>query len=343
MDWAVVLAGGSGSRFWPLSSPVKPKHLLPLTGSRTTAEETLERLRGFIPLERTLVVTNALLAPMLIRHLALDPDNVLVEPRPASTGPALAWATAEALRRDPDAAILALHADWAIGDAEEFTRTSATALAVAREYDRLVTVGIVPSRPETGYGYIVPETPLGDSARTVARFAEKPDAGRALTLMAEGALWNSGLFAWTAPRLLAEVRAHSPEIAPHLQRLEQGDVAGFFAAVTVVSIDVAVLERSRAVAVVPGHFDWDDIGTWEALARVRPCDEHGNVIVGPVTMFESSECIAWSDGPPLVVSGMHEAIVVAANGRILVMNRAGAADLKRTLEALPEAVRELPS
>lgn len=343
MDWAVVLAGGSGSRFWPLSSPTKPKHLLPLAGSRTTAQETVERLRDFIPLERTLVVANATLAPMLIEHLGLDRANVLVEPRAASTGPALVWATSEALRRDPAAGILALHADWAIGDAEEFTTTAATALAVARKHDRLVTVGIVPSRPETGYGYIVPDTPLGESARTVARFAEKPDARTALTLMAEGALWNSGLFAWTAPRLLAEVRAHTPEIAPYLDRLNQGDVAGFFASVTAVSIDVGVLERSRAVAVVPGNFDWDDIGTWEALARVRPRDGNGNVTVGPVTMFESSDCIAWSDGTPIVVSGLHDAVVVAANGRVLVINRTGVADLKRTLEALPAAVRDLPS
>jgi mannose-1-phosphate guanylyltransferase len=343
MDWAVVLAGGSGSRFWPLSSPGKPKHLLPLTGSRSTAMETLERLRGFIPLEQTLVVTNAPLAPLLIQHLGLDPANVLVEPRAASTGPALVWATTEALRRDPDAAILALHADWAIGDAAEFARTAATALSVARDHDRLVTVGIIPSRPETGYGYIVPGQPLGDSARSVARFAEKPDAATALTLMAEGALWNSGLFAWTAPRLLTEVRAHAPEIAPHLARLDRGDVAGFFASVTAISIDVAVLERSRSVAVVPGRFDWDDVGTWEALARVRPRDPEGNVVVGPVTVFESSECIAWSDGTPLVLSGLRETIVVSANGRVLVMHRAGAADLKRTLDALPPDVRELPA
>jgi mannose-1-phosphate guanylyltransferase len=343
MDWAVILAGGSGSRFWPLSSPTKPKHLLPLAGSGTTAGDTLERLRGFIPLERILVVTNPQLAPLLMERLSLDPANVLVEPRAASTGPALVWATSEVLRRDPHGAVLALHADWAIGDAAGFTRTAATALSVAREHDRLVTVGIVPSRPETGYGYIVPGTPLGDSARSVARFAEKPDAGTALTLMAEGALWNSGLFAWTAQRLLAEVRSHAPEIAPQLERLDRGDLAGFFSSVTAVSIDVAVLERSRAVAVVPGNFDWDDIGTWEALARVRPRDQQGNVVVGPVTMFESTECIAWSDGTPVVVSGLHEIIVVAANGRVLLMNRAGAADLKRTLEALPADVRTLPS
>lgn len=342
MDWAVVIAGGSGSRFWPLTTPTRPKQLLPLAGSRTTAQETLDRLEGLIPRARTLVVTNPELAPLMIEHLQLDPANVLVEPRSASTGPALVWATTEILRRDPSATVLALHADWAVGDQAAFARTAEAALFAARNHDRLVTVGIVPSRPETGYGYIVPGTPLGAEARTVARFTEKPDAATALDLMEAGALWNSGLFAWTAPRLLAEVRAHTPEIGPHLICLAEGDVQGFFDAVTSVSIDVGVLERSQAVAVVPGNFDWDDIGTWEALSRVRPRDAQGNVVVGPVTMFEASDCIAWSDGTPLVVSGMRDTIVVAANGRVLVLDRADAADLKRTLKALPSEVRELP-
>jgi mannose-1-phosphate guanylyltransferase len=341
MDWAVVIAGGSGSRFWPLSSPSRPKQLLPLAGARTTAQETLDRLQGLIPKSRTLVVTNSVLGAMMIEHLDLDPANVLIEPRSASTGPALVWATAEALRRDPSAAVLALHADWAVGDQASFARTAETALFTARNHDLLVTVGIVPSRPETGYGYIIPGEPLDGVARRVARFTEKPDAATALDLMTQGALWNSGLFAWTAPRLLSEVRTHTPEIAPHLIFLAEGNVPGFFDAVTSITIDVGVLERSQAVAVVPGNFDWDDIGTWEALARVRPRDENGNVVVGPATMFESSDCIVWSEGALMVVSGMREAIVVAANGRVMVLHRSGAADLKRTLKALPPEVRDI--
>jgi mannose-1-phosphate guanylyltransferase len=279
---------------------------------------------------------------MMIEHLHLDPANVLIEPRSASTGPALVWATAEALRRDPSAAVLALHSDWAVGDQAGFAKSAETALFAARNHDRLVTVGIVPRRPETGYGYIIPGPPLDGKACRVVRFTEKPDAATALDLMARGALWNSGLFAWTAPRLLAEVRAHTPEIAPHLIHLAEGNIPAFFEAVTAVTIDVGVLERSQAVAVVPGNFDWDDIGTWEALARVRPRDGQGNVSVGPVTMFESSDCIAWSDGTPIVVSGMRDVVVIAANSRVLVLNRSNAPDLKRTLNALPPEVRDIP-
>jgi mannose-1-phosphate guanylyltransferase len=161
--------------------------------------------------------------------------------------------------------------------------------------------------------------------------------------MAEGALWNSGLFAWTAERLLAEVRAHAPEIAGLLPRLEAGDVAGFFEKVPATSIDVGVLERSERVAVVPGHFDWDDVGTWEALARVRARDQHGNVAVGTVALHDASDCIVWSERVPIVVSGVQDVIVVEANGRVLVLARSQAAELKRILERLPPEIRELPA
>ncbi len=343
MDWAVILAGGSGLRFWPLSSPTRPKQLLPLAGARSTAEDTLDRLAGFIPSARTLIVTGAGLAALLSDRLGIDPRNVLVEPRAASTGPALLWATWEIRRRDPAAAILSLHADWVVGDPAAFVSTAASALAAARAHDRLVTVGIVPSRPETGYGYIVPGQPLDRGARTVLRFAEKPDASTALDLMAEGALWNSGLFAWTADRLLAEIQAHTPELARELPRLEADDVAGFFAAVPSTSIDVALLERSERVAVVPGHFDWDDVGTWEALARVRPRDRQGNIAVGQVVLHDASDCIVWSDAIPIVVSGVHDVVVVEANGRVLVMDRSQAGELKRLLETLPAEIRDLPA
>jgi mannose-1-phosphate guanylyltransferase len=341
MRWAVLLAGGSGTRFWPLSTPQTPKQLLPLSGAGSTAEESVERLTGLIPRERVLVVAGEALAGRLRAMLNVPADNFLVEPQPASTAPALIWATWEARRRDPDAEVLSLHADWAVGDASAFRRTADDALRTARAHDRLVTVGVVPSRPETGYGYIVPGAPLDDGARTVARFSEKPDAATALDLMAAGALWNSGLFAWTAGRLLAEVARHTPEVASGLSRLEAGDVPGFFRAVTPISIDVGLLERSGAVAVVTGAFAWDDVGTWQALARVRPKDPSGNVLVGKGVLQESHDCIVWSDRDPIVLCGVQDLIVVQANGRILVMPTERAAAMKQLLDALPPEIRDI--
>jgi mannose-1-phosphate guanylyltransferase len=343
MRWAVVLAGGSGTRFWPLSTPENPKQLLPLAGSTSTSEESIDRLAGLIPRDRILVVTGAALAPRIRERLNLPARNILVEPRAASTAPALIWATAEAQRRDPEAEVLSLHADWAVGDAAAFRRTADTALTTARQHDRLVTVGVVPSRPETGYGYIVPGPPLGDGAHMVARFSEKPDAATALDLMAAGALWNSGLFAWTAERLLAEVEAHTPEVAPHLPTLRSGDIERFFRDVTPISIDVGLLERSASVAVVSGAFAWDDVGTWQALTRVRPKDTSGNVVVGNGFMHESEDCIVWSDRDTVVLSGVQDLIVVQANGRILVMPAERATSMKRLLDALPPEIRDVSS
>jgi mannose-1-phosphate guanylyltransferase len=238
---------------------------------------------------------------------------------------------------------LSLHADWAVGDAAAFRRTADTALTIARQHDCLVTVGVVPSRPETGYGYIVPGPSLGDGARMVARFSEKPDAATALDLMAAGALWNSGLFAWTAERLLAEVEAHTPEIAPQLPALKASEVERFFREVTPISIDVGLLERSPSVAVVSGSFAWDDIGTWQALTRVRPKDPSGNLAVGNAFLHDSEDCIVWSDRDIIVLSGVQDLIVVQANGRVLVMPSERAGSMKQLLDALPPEIRDVHS
>jgi mannose-1-phosphate guanylyltransferase len=287
-------------------------------------------------------VAGKTLAPKLLEKLKLSPDNMLIESRPASTAPALIWATWEAQRRDPDAEVLSLHADWAVGDAAAFRRTADVALTTARSHERLVTVGVVPSRPETGYGYIVPGPPLDEVSHTVARFSEKPDAATALDLMAAGALWNSGLFAWTARRLLEETSSHTPEVAGALPHLQQGDVAGFFQAVTPISIDVGLLERSGAVAVVRGAFAWDDVGTWQALARVRPKDTSGNVVIGKAFLNDSHDCIVWADQDAVVLSGVQDLVVVQANGRILVMPTERAAAMKELLDQLPRDIRDIP-
>jgi len=340
--WAAVLAGGSGTRFWPLSTPAHPKQMLALTGDAPLLVQAVRRLEGLVPPERVFIVTGAALADETRRLLpALPADHVLTEPRAASTAPALVWATHEIRRRDPDAAVLSLHADWWVGDDARFRDTAARALDVAERHDVLVTVGVVPTRPDTGYGYIEPGEPLDGDVRTVKRFTEKPDAETAERLVASGALWNSGLFAWTAARLFMETAALAPEIAPHLPLLERGDVPSFFAAVAPVAIDVSHFERSQRVAVVPGAFPWDDVGTWAALARVRAHDAAGNVSAGEVVAHEASDCVAWADDGALVLDGVHDLVVVRANGITLVTTRDRAPQLKDLLAVLPESLRTL--
>jgi mannose-1-phosphate guanylyltransferase len=289
---------------------------------------------------RIIVVTSAGLAAAFRDQLGLGDSNVLVEPTAQSTGPALTWATHEIHRRDPAAVILSLHADWHLPDHAAFRRVADAALSVSEREPFLVTVGVVPSRPDPGFGYIVPG-PSFDGGRRVARFIEKPGIAEAAELIAAGALWNSGLFAWRATTLLEQVVAVCPELAGGLPDLDRGDVAGFFRRSGSIAIDRAVLERSGEVAVIPGTFPWDDIGTWESLARVRSTDPAGNVLIGDVFVADSTGVIGWSDSTPIVIAGLSDIVVVAANGRVLVMDRRRAADLKSVLERLPAGVRDL--
>jgi len=327
--WAVILAGGSGTRFWPLSTPERPKQLLPLAGDRPLVAQAVTRLAGLVPADRILLITGpALVDRVLEAAPEVAREQVLVEPRAASTAPALVWAAHWIAARDPGAQMLSLHADWAVGDDAAFRDAAARALALARTHDLLVTVGVRPTRDETGYGYVVPGARVG-RARRVGRFEEKPTRARAARLRRQGALWNTGLFAWGVDRFLAEARAHARELRRAWPALAAGDVTGFYADATPVAVDVAVLERTERLAVIAGRFPWDDIGSWDALRRIRPRDAQGNVVVGDVTIGpEVRDCVLWTEGEPLTVLGARDLVVVHANGRLLVTGPGRAEQLK---------------
>ncbi|MEI6739726.1 MAG: mannose-1-phosphate guanylyltransferase [Gemmatimonadaceae bacterium] len=338
--WTVVLAGGVGSRFWPLSTPDRPKQLLPLVGSEPMLLETLQRLEPLAPLERTLVLTNASLREAVLAMTpGLPPENVIAEPRPAGTCAALAWAAREVAERDgPEAVMVCVHADWAIAEVEEFQRTLAEAAAVASREQALVTVGIVPTRPDPGFGYIQVGAPLHGAVHQVLRFVEKPDRTRAATMVAEGYLWNSGIFAWRVGDLLDEIRAHTPEVHPALEAAG-GDLGTFFATVQSVAIDVGVLERSDRVLVLPGRFGWDDVGTWAALHRVRAHDAHGNATHGQTFLLQAEGNVVHAEDNAVVLYGVSDLVVVVRNGLVMVTTRDKAADLKTLLDALPLELR----
>jgi mannose-1-phosphate guanylyltransferase len=339
--WNVVLAGGVGSRFWPLSTPDRPKQLLPLVSDAPMLQDTLERLRPSAPAERTLVLTNASLRDAVLRLAPeLPPEHVIAEPRPAGTCAALAWAARLIAQRDGDAAVMVCtHADWAIEDVTSFRSTLDRAAQVAHDEQALVTVGIVPSRPDPGFGYIQPGALLHDDVHAVARFAEKPDRDTAVRMVAEGYLWNSGIFAWRVGDLLAELRAHTPEVYPALEAAGN-DLAAFFATVRSIAIDVGVLERSERVLVLPGQFGWDDVGTWAALHRVRQHDAQDNAMLGPSFALQSRGNVVHADNTRVVLYGVNDLVVVARAGLVMVTTREHAADLKTLLDALPDEVRE---
>ncbi len=333
--WAAILAGGSGTRFWPLSTSERPKQLLPLAGDRPLLAQAVSRLKGLVPPERTLILTGPFLVDRVAATIPEVPRaNIFAEPRAASTAPALVWAAHWISKHDPGGHMLSLHADWAVGDDRAFRAAATHALDVAAEHDVLVTVGVQPSRSETAYGYIVPGKPVG-SGRRVQRFVEKPSPARAALLRRRGALWNTGLFAWGVARFLGEAGAYARELTAGWAALSAGDVPRFFGAVTPVAVDVAVLERTKRLAVVAGAFPWDDIGSWDALLRIRRTDAHGNVTVGNVTLGDDvRRSVIWSESEHVAVVGIQDTVVVRANGHTLVMPTGQAERLKALVQEL---------
>ena len=340
--WAVILAGGVGSRFWPVSTPSRPKQLLPLATEEPMLADALARMAPLVPSERTLILTNAGLVPAIAALApALPRENIIAEPRPAGTAAALAWAAHEIERRGGrDAVMLSVHADWAIGDAEEFRNALSRAARAAESHRALVTVGVLPVRPDPGFGYIQPGEELADGARRVARFVEKPSRERAAVMVRDGYLWNSGIFAWRVGDFLDEVRAHTPEVAPHLAA-HGDDLAAFFGAVSEgIAVDVGVLERSDRVLVLAGDFGWDDVGTWAALKRVRPLDDAGNALSGLVHALESRDNVVHAGGNAVVLYGVRDLVVVTRDGLTLVTTVDKASDLKTLIQSLPTALRD---
>lgn len=341
--WVVVLAGGVGSRFWPLSTPERPKQLLALINDRSLLENTLERIAPLVPAARTLILTSASLVNAIARALPfLDAGNIIAEPRPAGTAAALAFAAALiAERASRDAVMMCVHADWAIGDVDGFRATMAHAADVAEREHGLVTVGIVPTRAEPGFGYIESGDPVANGdAHRVFRFVEKPTRERAAEMVAAGYLWNSGIFVWRVGDFLDETHAHTPEVASALGEMDgQPDSAErFFAAARSVSVDVGVLERSSCVYVVAGDFGWDDVGTWAALHRVRAADADGNVASGTVHAAESSNNVVHAESNTVVLYGVSDLVVITRAGLTVVTTREKSADLKTLVASLPESL-----
>ncbi len=354
---AVIMAGGSGTRFWPASRARRPKQFLPLGGDgRSLLQAAVDRCRGLVPSDRIWIVTNATQAADLHGVVADFPrEQVVVEPMARDTAPCVALAAARIAARDSHATMLVLPADHRIEPERAFHDAVRLATAVAADGRTLVTFGIRPTHPATGYGYIQVGAALAGHAgvHRVDRFREKPDAATAREYLANGNfVWNAGIFVWQVEALFAAMAAGAPELRAAADAMlvaaRAGDDAALraaFVAAPKTSVDYAVLEHAPDVAVVPASWRWDDLGSFPALTAVADPDAAGNVAVltgGATTeAFDAKNCVVYAEGRRLVgLLGVEDLVVVAVDDAVLVCPKSRAEDVKRLLQQLRDRGRD---
>jgi len=343
----VIIAGGKGTRFWPLSRAQRPKQLLKILSRKSLIDETAERVSGLGGRQQTLVVTVAEQVGALKKELsALPKNNFLAEPLGKNTAPCIGLAALEVLRRDPNGVMVVLPADHWVADVKGFQRVLKTAITLAKKLDRLVTIGIRPDYPETGYGYIMKSGKLAASgaAFQVKRFTEKPNEAAAKKLIRQGSLWNSGIFVWKAALLLDLLNRCQPEIGAALGRIGTAakgkslgnpspalrrTIAREYGKMPSISIDFAVLEKAGAegkVVTVEADFGWSDVGSWAAVHRMMDKDVHGNAGNGRWVQIGAKNCLIHSPDRLVVLLGIENAVVVDTPDAILI------GDLNRSQE-----------
>ena len=353
--YAVIMAGGAGTRFWPASRSLRPKQLLPLAGGseETLLAATVRRLAPLVTEDRVVVVTGEHLAEATAKAVPGVPrSQILCEPAPRNTAPCIAWATATIARLDPDALVAVLPSDHFIADEEEFRRVLARALRSA-ESGRVTTVGIVPTRPETGYGYIE----LGDDiegdigAKSVARFVEKPDRARAEQFLAgKRHLWNAGMFFFRARDMAELVERHLPELASGVAKIDAASSAenatdvlkSVFPTLPSVSIDHGVMEKAAGLAVVPGEFGWNDVGSWQSAWELGSPDAAGNSLSPGALAIDASNNLVRTLGKGkkvVALVGVNDLVVVETEDALLVIPRERAQDVRLIVDALKASGR----
>ncbi|MCA9605104.1 MAG: mannose-1-phosphate guanylyltransferase [Myxococcales bacterium] len=341
--FAIVMAGGSGTRFWPLSRAARPKQLLPLGGGdESLLAATVRRAAQVVAREDILVVTSETLAAAVRAELPdLPAENVLAEPVGRNTAPCIGWAATRVARIDPDAVCVVLPSDHHIGDEPAYAETLRRAIAAAAKGD-IVTVGVRPTRPETGYGYIEVGDAIADGVHRVRRFVEKPNRQRAEQLLASGqVLWNSGMFFFAAARMLEAIEEHLPGLGDTLKRYQSASlveeaalVKDTYAALPSVSIDHGVMEKVADVAVVPGDFGWSDLGSFASAWELGDRDADDNVLGGALGHDARGCYVRAPAGKLVALVGVRDLVVIDTPDALLVVPRERAQDVKAVVEAL---------
>ncbi|MBI2441755.1 MAG: NTP transferase domain-containing protein [Lentisphaerae bacterium] len=347
-SYAVILAGGQGERFWPLSTRARPKQLLALVGRRALLVEAVRRVRPIIPPRRILVITAEHLREAVQRLLpGLPKENIVGEPCGRNTAAAITLGAALIKARNPQAVFCVLTGDHLIDDLKVFHGTLRDAFRRAHEADVLLTIGLLPSFPSTGFGYIEAGERLAGKTRTVfykvRRFVEKPDGRHAAAYIRTGRFyWNSGMFVWSLAAWERALKRYRPVLARALARLTplvgrsgfQAGLKRIYTPLESISVDYAIMEKADNIAMAEGLFAWDDVGAWSALARHLPQDARGNVAIGPTELMEAAGNIVVADGGLVALMGVENLVVVKAGSAVLVCGKERSEDVKRLVAQL---------
>jgi mannose-1-phosphate guanylyltransferase len=347
---AMIMAGGGGTRFWPRSRQQRPKQFLALGGERTLLQQAMDRIEALLPADRTWVITGKAYRPETSRQLPqLPADHIVGEPCGRDTAPCIGLGAALIARRDPEAVMLVTPADHVIEPVREFERAAQAAVAMAEEHpSALVTFGIPPTFPSTGYGYIHRGAEVGQrqgvSVFRVQRFEEKPATDRAERFLASGEYyWNSGIFVWQANTVLEELRRQQPKLHDAVRRIADGwdtprrdaVLRQEFEALPKISIDYAVMERAAEVLVVKAPYRWDDVGSWLALERMNPQDAERNTVLATHCGVNTKQCVIVGDAGRLIATlGVENLLIVQDGDATLIADRRDEGAVKQLVELL---------
>lgn len=346
--YGVIMAGGGGTRFWPLSRQKTPKQLLNLTGNDLMVNEAVDRLSYVADKKNIFIVTNATQVPPMLKATEgrLRPDHILSEPAARNTAACIGYAAMEIVRKYGDGIMVITPSDHYIKDNAGFARILNTAVRAAETADKLVTIGITPAFPSTGFGYIKFENTADAEAKPVVEFREKPDEETAKKYVASGTYaWNSGMFVWKASTILEKFQTYIPDIYADLEKIgnamqtesEKAVIEEVYPNIRKISIDYAIMEPSASrgdVLVIPGEFGWNDVGSWDMMDVLHNPDEKGNVLVGNALAIDATDTVVYSSGRTVAVVGVDDLVVVETPDAVMVCPKSKAQDVKKIVDML---------
>lgn len=349
--YGVIMAGGGGTRFWPLSRREEPKQLLNLSGKDLMINETIDRIAGVADRKDIFIVTNEAQMPKMVKAVAgrVAEDHILAEPAARNTAACIGYAAMEILKKYGDGIMCVFPSDHFVKNQEEFTRILGLAVEAAEREDKLITLGITPTFPSTGYGYIRFDRSAPGVAKQVLEFKEKPDEETAKRYLASGEYsWNSGMFVWKASTILEKFKELLPEIYACLERIgaamntaeETRVIAEIYPTIPSISIDYGILEKSSDVLVISAEFGWNDVGSWDNLGVLYEEDEDGNVLAGNQLNIDTKNCISYSGKRLIATVGVENLIIVETDDAVLVCDKSRAQDVKMIVDRLKAEGRE---